>query len=239
VHPFDDKSQFHTNFVSSIQKGNEEGIARLKALVQAISLRRTKASVLRELSLGPRVERVQSVTLSEEERTLYTIVKSGNSGSTRSIFQTITKLRQVCDHGRELLPPETLAILDQGCLNGERLEAISGESQSCECCGAAIQDSDLEEFANHLLSCLHLLCNRCFPKDERGNTEQASCPVCSGTGTSDSFSEDESVADPCRDRTEDSMEIDSSYRPSSKVLALLQNLRTDRLLGSAKDPIKR
>jgi SNF2 family DNA or RNA helicase len=136
VYPFDSPGQFHTNFVSSIQKGNNIGIERLKALVQAISLRRTKKSVFGELSLGPRVDRVQPVELNEEEKTLYTIVKrswtyaAGNSGSMRNIFQTITKLRQICDHGRELLSPKTLAVLDQGYTNGEWLEAMPREPRS-------------------------------------------------------------------------------------------------------------
>jgi SNF2 family DNA or RNA helicase len=244
VYPFDSPGQFHTNFVCSVQKGNNIGIERLKALVQAISLRRTKKSVFGELGLGPRVERVQSVELNEEEKALYTIVKrswtyaAGNSRSTRNIFQTITKLRQICDHGRELLSPETLAVLDQGYINGERLEAMSKEPQPCESCGAAVQDPDSNEIADYLLSCLHLLCNQCFPNNQGGNTEEALCPVCSASGTYDSFPEDEKVTDPFLDPSQDAMDIDYSYRPSSKVLALLQNLRADRL-GSAKDPIKR
>jgi len=244
VHPFDSPKQFHTNFVSSIQKGNNIGIERLKALVRAISLRRTKKSVFGELCLGPRVERVQSVELSEEERVLYTTVKKSSayavstSGSMRNIFQTITKLRQICDHGRELLSPEALTVLDHGYINGERSEVMSREPLSCESCGTAVQDPDSDGIADYLLSCLHLLCNQCLPNNEGGNTEEALCPVCSASRTYDSFSEDEKVMDPFPDPSQDAMDIDYSYRPSSKVLALLQNLRADRS-GSAKDPIKR
>ena len=244
VYPFESPVQFHTNFVSSIQKGDNRGIGRLKALVQAISLRRTKQSVYGELSLGPRVERVQSVKLSEGERALYTIVKrswgyaASNSGSIRSIFQTIMKLRQICNHGRELLSPEALAVLDQGYINGGLLEEIPGEPQSCENCGAAVHDSDSEEMADYLLSCLHLLCNQCFPKNQGGTTEEVLCPVCLGSGTSDSPSGDEQVTDLFPGPSQDAMDIDFPYRPSSKVLALLQNLCADRL-GSTKDPVKR
>jgi SWI/SNF-related matrix-associated actin-dependent regulator of chromatin subfamily A3 len=219
VYPFDSPGQFHTNFVSSIRKGNNIGIERLKALVQAISLRRTKKSVFGELSLGPRVERVQSVELNKEEKALYTIVKrswtyaAGNSRSIRNIFQTITKLRQICDHGRELLSLETLAVLDQGYTNGERLEAMSREPQSCESCGAVVQDPDSGEIADCLLSCMHLLCNQCFPNNPGGNTEEALCPVCSASGTYDSFSEDEKVMEPFPDPSQDAMDIDYSYRP--------------------------
>jgi hypothetical protein len=98
------------------------------------------------------------------------------------------------------------------------------------------QDPDSDEMADYLLSCLHLLCNQCFPNNQRGNTEEALCPVCSESGAYNSFSEDEKATDPFP--SQDAMDIDYSYRPSSKVLALLQNLRADRL-GSAKYPIKR
>ena len=244
MHPFDNPGQFHTNFVSSVQKGNNVGIERLKALVQAISLRRTKKSVLGELSLRPRVKRVESVELNEEEKALYDLVKrswtcaASNSGSVRNIFQIITKLRQICDHGRELLSPDTLAILDQGYINGERLEAISREPQLCENCGSTVQDPGSDEIADYLLPCLHLLCNQCFPNSQGCDTEEALCPVCSASGANGSFSEDEEPTDPFPDPSQDAMDVDYSYHPSSKVLALLQNLRADRL-GSAKDPIKR
>jgi SWI/SNF-related matrix-associated actin-dependent regulator of chromatin subfamily A3 len=248
VYPFDNPVQFHTNFVSPTQRGDKTGIERLKVLVHAISLRRTKQSVFEELRLGPRVEMLQTVELNEEERTLYTIVKRSwtyavsNPGSIRNIFQTITKLRQICDHGRELLSPEALAVLDQGYIHGVHLDPISREPQSCENCGAAVQDSDSDEISDFLLSCLHLLCNQCLPNNQEGNTEAASCPVCSGGGTSASFLEDEQATDPFPDPfpdpTQDAMNIDVTAHPSSKVLALLQNLHADRL-RCGKDPIKR
>jgi len=244
VYPFDNPSQFHANFVSSIQRGNNKGIEKLKALVQATSMRRTKQSVFEELKLEPRVERVQSVKLNEEERALYTIVKrswtyaAGGSRSVGSIFQTITKLRQICDHGRELLSPDTLAVLDRGCINGGRLEAISGEPQSCENCGAEVQNHGSDEIANYLLSCMHLLCNKCFAENQGGSAEEPLCPVCSGSGALGSLSEDEQVTDPFLDPSQGAVDMDFLYRPSSKVLALLQNLHNDRL-ASARDPIKR
>ena len=244
MYPFDSPAGFHSNFVNDIQRGNSRGIEKLKILVQAISLRRTKESVFGELRLRSRVEQLQPVELNEVERALYNIVKrswtyaSGKSGSVRSIFQTITKLRQICNHGREFLSPEALAILDQAFIGGELVGTIAEDTPLCENCGAVVQDPVLDEIANHLLSCLHLLCNHCLRRSEEGHTEEALCPLCSGSGTSDSLFQDGKWMDQPWDLSQNAMDMDISYRPSSKVLALLQNLHTDQL-KSTNNPIKR
>jgi SNF2 family DNA or RNA helicase len=244
VYPFDSPAVFYSNFINLIQKGDNKGIEKLKALVQAISLRRTKESVFGELKLQPRVEQLQPVELNEMERTLYTTVKrswtyaAGKSESVRNIFQTITKLRQICDHGRDLLSQKVLAVLDQGFTEGERMKTIVEDTQLCENCGAVAQDSDTDEIAEHLLLCLHVLCDGCVPRSGGGNTEGALCPVCSGSGIFDSLSQDEEFTAQAPDLSQDDMDIDISYRPSSKVLALMQNLHADRL-KSTHDPIKR
>ena len=51
VYPFDSPAGFYSNFINFIQKGDNRGIEKLKALVQAISLRRTKEYVFGELKL--------------------------------------------------------------------------------------------------------------------------------------------------------------------------------------------
>jgi SNF2 family DNA or RNA helicase len=224
--------------VNAIQKGKETGITKLKSLVQAISLRRTKESILGELNLGARIERLQSVELNDEERDLYSIVKkTGSHGidsstSMRSIFQTILKLRQICNHGRELLPPEILRLSDSAPSKRGSFVATSGDFQYCENCGQLIRDSTSDAIAESLLSCFHLICQICLSKDqEEGNAEEQVCPICLGTV---SATEDEQSEQP----SEDAMNIDFAYNPSSKVRALLQNLRVDQS-GSGKYPIKR
>jgi SNF2 family DNA or RNA helicase len=242
VYPFDNPTHFRAHFVSSMPKGHPTGIEKVKALFQAIALRRTKKTVFKELELRPRVNKTEPVELSTEEMTLYNMVKrswnygTNYSGVIPSIFQTITKLRQICNHGRELLSSDTLAFLDQGMIN-RQFEPMSRETQSCENCGVEMQDFDLAEIADTLLLCLHLLCNKCLPKTQ-DNTEESLCPVCAQSEVSDSVLEDELFADPTQLSSQRTINVDSSYCPSSKVLALLQNLRAERLQYK-KDPIKR
>lgn len=243
VYPFDDPTHFRTHFVNSTQKENSTGIEKIKALIQAIALRRTKDTVCKELELRPRLNRVESVELSTGERTLYDIVKrswnfaTNHSRAIPNILQTITKLRQICNHGRELLSSETVIALDQAMING-RFEPIFKDTISCDNCGVEVQDFQLAGIADTLPLCLHLLCNKCLTKTQEDNTEELICPVCAQSGISDSVLEDDSNANPVQRSPQHAINIDNSYQPSTKILALLQNLRAERL-QSTKEPIKR
>lgn len=235
AYPFDNPFQFRSHFGNTAEKWKETGIIKLKALVQAISLRRTKESVFHELSLGTRTERMQSIELNDEERVIYNIIKKtgshaiGSPTSMRSIFQTILKLRQICNHGRELLTSETLRLLDSGYFDKDSF--ITTSRECCENCGQVIQD-DSDAILESLLSCFHLICNKCLSTCQGdANVEEQACPICSGAhpATEDEQSEQTS---------NDVMDIDIPYNSSSKVRAFIQNLRADQS-ESGGDIIKR
>jgi SNF2 family DNA or RNA helicase len=236
IYPFQDRRQFHSYIVSPIEQGKELGINRLKALVQSTALRRTKTSVLGELNLKDRVEKTHCVELNEEEMADYGIVKrmrplpSDTSGHIRGIFQIILKLRQICNHGRALLSRETRELLENGLIEEGTVRA-SLASQLCENCGQEIHDSPSETASETLPPCLHFLCNNCCINSyEDGSAGEITCPICLGTG---STAEEGWAPTPGH-----GMDIEDQYRPSSKVLALLENLRADRL-ESLEAPIKR
>ena len=96
------------------------GIQRLRNLVAATCLRRTKSHVQDQLELPPRVVKEQSVELDPWERNLYDFLKSRASSlvvgkvTQRSqmdkarwgtMLSLIGFLRLVCNHGQQLLPP--------------------------------------------------------------------------------------------------------------------------------------
>ncbi|KAJ6073167.1 Helicase C-terminal [Penicillium canescens] len=96
------------------------GIRRLRNLVAATCLRRTKSHLQDQLELPPRVEKEQSVELDPWERSLYDFLKSRASSlvvgkvTQRSqmdkarwgtMLSLIGFLRLVCNHGQQLLPP--------------------------------------------------------------------------------------------------------------------------------------
>jgi len=222
IHPFDDPQRFHSHFVKGLGGANKSAMEKLKTLVQAVSLRRTKENVFEELKLGSRVEDVQLVELNEEERRIYNIVKRswsfGSMGSRldKGIFNTILKLRQICNHGRDLLSAQTLELLDEKFVTETLSEEISGEVPPCENCGRNIQASSSGTVEEHILPCMHFLCRDCC----LSTGGAISCPLCSDN--------DREMGKECfAPVSEARLYADAPYFPSSKVLRLLQNLHAD------------
>ncbi|KAF2179187.1 hypothetical protein K469DRAFT_597047 [Zopfia rhizophila CBS 207.26] len=219
VWPFDSPFHFRQNFVIPINDGDSHGWQRLRSLVEAISLRRTKDIV--ELTLPAREEIIQSVELDTEENEIYRLFTRScvsaieTRGSARSCFQNILRLRQICNHGRDLLPPDTRRWLDS-VMSTDDNSGTPG--QSCENCDGAIQDSDSE--MDELLGCFHQICKACFEAAQDGDSPgEPFCPLCSESGCEDK-----------KDRDACDIDSDTSYRPSSKVRALLENLRKNDTL---------
>ncbi|RFU32920.1 hypothetical protein B7463_g3424, partial [Scytalidium lignicola] len=236
VHPFDSPQKFHSHFIKGLGGISRSTMEKLKTLVNAVSLRRTKEIVVEELKLGPRIEEVRKVELNEDERRIYNIVKRSwdftgtNSGSARGVFNTILKLRQICNHGRDLLSSETLKLLDEGFITETLSKEISGEIPTCENCGE-LQASSSTTVEDYILPCMHFICRSCCTSiEDKGDGEGTTCPLCSGNATR---AEDNSV----RQVSEDRVDTCARYIPSSKVLSLLQNLDADRTTY-LEDPVK-
>ncbi|KAI0101763.1 SNF2 family N-terminal domain-containing protein [Nemania sp. FL0031] len=92
---------------------------RLKHLVQCISLRRTKESIGASLALPQRREIEHPVDLTSDERRIYDLTKRHFNQALDSgkpslcTFNLLLRLRQVCNHGRDLLPKALQEWLDQ------------------------------------------------------------------------------------------------------------------------------
>lgn len=233
--PFDRPAVFKTLFVP-IGDNVPETWNRLRSLVKAISLRRTKLAVQDELNLLPSRRIDQPVELNPKEREVYDLLKRsciramGPFGSTRSTFQLITRLRQVCNHGRDLLPGKIRQWLDKNTLGSEDAVLRTGYCENCE---GAIDDD--EDMMNQWLPCFHQVCAVCQKlRSNADDQDEAFCPVCSVPQSS-----------PGRRLgrfQEASSPKTSTYRASSKVTALLQNLDRDRgahLHNPGDAPIKR
>jgi len=221
VDPFDSPVSFRNAFSDPISTGNQIGWQRLRALVCAISLRRTKSILRTETQLPARQEVRYPVYLNAEERRLYDLVKRrfalaiNAGGQKTNAFQLILQLRQICDHGIDLLPKAL-----RNWINAASVFESHAVRQPnfCESCGEVSTGRD-DVPPLRLLSCLHLICNSC---NQLPQTIEVSptpkCPVCEPTSFQNGNTRHSS--DPAFN--------DVPTRPSSKVKALLSNLESDQ-----------
>jgi SNF2 family DNA or RNA helicase len=226
VNPFDNPREFRRVFLEPIDRQDSKGWDRLRSLVQAISLRRTKAALEQEIALPPPQTVTCQVSLDVEERRAYNLVKRrcamaiDSGGGQINTFQLILRLRQICNHGVDLLPTNLREWLQLTSRFGIHVPL---QPEICESCGLAIQEVD--EAAFEVLSCVHQICRTCRLEARKeldlDGALGLACPMCQMTMR--------------RERCEqDSLLPRSvSYRPSSKVRALLQNLDEDKRMAIA------
>lgn len=146
-----------------------------------------------------------------------------------TVIQQILRLRQICDHGKEMLSFKTLQNMeDFNASQGSKGSILpSAETALCGACGRKVDDF------NSLLRCLHPTCRLCSEeKDILTPDGEPECLICASTASQDTSHPDTDSEPETRD------DIGVEYRPSSKVTALLKNLR--RFSQEPTDlPIKR
>lgn len=221
VVPFDNAAVFKQEISSLIKEGDETGFEKLASLVRATSLRRVKTDANEDIQLQHRHEIIERVELDASERQIYDIIKRTASNAVDSgkpmqnVLQAILKLRQVSNHGRDLLSTETRAWLDAAQRYGTSDDSSSG---TCENCFRSIEQDFM--LATSVLHCFHQVCFECLRfSAAKDNVDDVSCPICYNDMI---VSTEEITRAGQRDMADLAM-----YRPSSKVKALLKNLASD------------
>lgn len=215
VAPFDDAATFKNRFVTPILKQEPRGWDRLTALVKAISLRRVKGAEEGNLRLPPKTVVIEPVRLSPKEAAIYDIfVRSLTlgiqcAGSESSLFQAILRLRQISNHGSDLLPGPMQEYLARALRSADTSSCGLLTMQTCESCDRTMGTC---EDSTQLLPCLHSICKQCTAVTEgNGRPDRLACPICSEDTTRTELQDHPSQALP-------------EYLPSSKVMALLMRL---------------
>lgn len=242
VVPFNEKQYFNQHITYPIKSKDKIGFERLKKLVQSTSLRRTKTTEQIGIHLPARENIVEFVELNEEERHLHNIIKksaavlsdlcdANNNGRMGNVLSTITKLRQVCNHGRWLLSTATLAALKSYDLPEFSFD-ISHGLEVCVRCARIPNASKMDELINSHVSYHQSMAENCLftAKNAENMFSSSICDACSKFDSQ---------------RTIDNLESNNpttiqyeAYDPSSKVLALMKNLQND-CLSICSPPIKR
>lgn len=104
--------------------GFSMGLQRLKKLIAATCLRRTKDHLHGQITLSGRTDKERRIDLEPFERELYDFFKSKasalvmssrtdesiNSSSWNNMLSVVNTLRLICDHGYRLLGPSSLQL---------------------------------------------------------------------------------------------------------------------------------
>ncbi|KAF5533205.1 SNF2 family domain-containing protein [Fusarium phyllophilum] len=225
VPPFINKSAFDFWIMKPVVQGTAEGLRRLKVLVNATCLRRTKDSVSETLSLPDRKIREYAVQLDPEDRELYSFFKknashlianrgfgaSNTATKTGNILPIINTLRLICNHGQRLLPSFALDAWTNRQNPSSDSNFTTSKFGLCISCGVEALPNEMQsEFA-----CSHFLCSKCADSDERYqlSLDNVLCPSCTKYG-------DSVVTDAAAE--------EGDYRPSAKIRALIQSLRVEQ-----------
>lgn len=223
VSPFDNPVAFKGIFLTPIDQQNQYAWERLRLLVKSITLRRTKNALTSDLNLPPRYENIHMVDLNDKERDLYKLVirhftLSIDSGSsTMKTFQFILRLRQICNHGYDLLPPSLQTRLREA----STFKIDLSQYINCEICDSVINE---EDESSCVCARFHQVCRACLMDDDTGPI----CPLCDdGTlwGSKKIHVKQGTI----------SGSILADYCPSSKVKALLRNLVNDHQVAFARN----
>ncbi|KAM3068187.1 hypothetical protein ACMFMG_011234 [Clarireedia jacksonii] len=190
VYPYSDQKTFEEEIFKPWQNrhgADAQGFLRLKTLVRAITISRTKAVI----QLPPRVDEIHHLNFTPAEREKYEDAKiesrmlleeaisSGNQGGkTFNALRLLNILRLICNHG--LLAQSTVSNLTSRTQNsqggrspGEDSDSfygnILGGVTSCLNCGANLLEDILEgsvssaiETRRQMTSCDQMICELCI-----------------------------------------------------------------------------
>ena len=234
IYPFDLTSYFNSHTTNLLKTDEKSALENLKKLFNCVALRRTKNAVADQLQLTPRVDKVQEIEFSPQERSQYEALKrslscffhsseaeADKNESNGNVLQTITRLRRFCDHGLDLLPSEIRMVLKSSANEKEIAQVLMASLKTCDICNVQPSNQSLSKLTITSFQCGHTLCSRCLPEQQAMNHD---CLLCFGLEVSRLSTNDATYGQ--------QEERYGNYRPSSKVIALLENLSAEE----AADP---
>ena len=242
VPPFTAKSAFDYWITSPVEKKMQGSFERLRALIRATCLRRTKTLITTELDLPKRVESTEIVDLHHSDRELYKFFKNQTSmiasgmlsvtardkenSKAKNILSLLNVLRLICNHGMQLLPPFAKESWQTRESSSFDSYATCNWTMKCCICSAELDQPRTATPDAMDLQCGHFMCSPCALKNSNiADEEGAKCPACES------------------DRKSNVQTAGKAFvRPSAKVEALLKNLWSEQNRESPANqqhPIKR
>jgi SNF2 family DNA or RNA helicase len=244
---FKDKSTFDFWVANPLKKGRADSLRRLKDLIRATCLRRTKLTLGSSCELPKRTERIEWVEFHENDQDLYTFFKAKCAKMAQDVSATklgsleasgrkednllslINFLRLICDHGEQLLPRSALdawKARDGTSINWQTLQSCR---KRCCICGVDAEEADFLASDGFEPRCQCWICAVCALQSESTCGEEGLYPKCATSPGSWDDTGLPSLAATC-------------LPPSAKIEALLRNLQTEQAVSTCQrlsKPVKR
>ena len=178
IDPLDSNTTFRTHISEPLLTDAKNGDRNLRLLLRSVCLRRTRVL----LDLPNTTDQVVSLSLSEEERSVYsqtiedTKRKIDDCVSSRSItkaysgiFQAILRLRLICNNGTQQLSNSRLKLQDD-CAEDEYVEDGKLACQFCSCEISVTDGLNGSSPGASPRSDLHMLCPACLSSNDIDRT---------------------------------------------------------------------
>lgn len=230
---FRDKSTFDSLIATPVTENRLGSLERLKKLINATCLRRTKMSTSMSSTLPEITKRVESVELHKDDQLIYDFFKEKTSSlaagiseisgestkrkpqSQLHVLYLMNILRLVCNHGKSLLPASALEILRENSANPVDWSSLGSLNPTCESCGDEIEETEPLTYGSPRAGngVLSSFCSLCSPESN------------SDRELSQSKQKDTQVVENYRVQ---SNAVACPTIPSAKVERLLENLSSEK-----------
>lgn len=247
IPPFENKSKFDFWIATPLENQKADGLRRLKDLIRATCLRRTKRTLGDLCKLPRRTERIESIEFHKTDLDLYAFFKekcakmAEDISTTKQSFQEVGKpehgnilslinfLRLICDHGLQLLPQPALDAWKARNGTSINWQMMQNCRRRCCICETDIEEAEFVASNGNEPRCRHWICTICALQSESTSREEGLCPKCA---TSPNSGGDSSFLSP----------PETGLSPSAKIEALLRNLHTEQGVETTQrppEPVKR
>ena len=245
IHPFSNPKIFDTEITKPWLKSSDRDVARLKKLVNCVSLCRTMAII----ELPRRQDLIRNLEFSPEEQAFYDRAKEGTikkfddamasnpvpTGQYLNALQWLNELRLVCNHGllpskrhgnkTTLISPQDTQTWNKATANKAFETIVCVGEATCSVCDNAVSEDPVggtDSPKPFLSKCLTLTCGSCIKNSPSGQP----VPTCLHTPLCKSVEVSWVSEHMNKQATEKQLPEIRVEQASTKLKALLNSLKT-------------
>jgi len=244
VTPFVTRQDFDYWVGRAVRSKSLNAFERVRMLVKAVCLRRTKALNQAVLQLPKKTEKLEVLELDADEKALYmffkrrasTLARISAQGNGAGMFgvrsggvgmlSLIGTLRLICDHGKSLLSQSAKAAWESKDNSVVDWRLTNSIAAKCDACGVGIEETARSQLESLEYSCGHIICTGCrFAEGSRSTSSglEECCRKCAEVPSTSL----ETLPPSPKAISAVAATEEAHYRPSVKIRTLMRNLHSE------------